>query len=492
VARAAGQRGGALNPVSKPLAVVHSTQIVRPVYLDHAIRFNRRLNIHRRKRIPELPEGDLIGDAEPTPALALDAGLPAAMAEAAAPLAAPRLRLDYNQQIGDIATADTASHVCEPSVAMNGNVILVTGNWFACVSTDGGASYRYLNPYKSFPDPPNSGFCCDQVVVYSPQIDHFFWLLQYTEDKNGENVQRIAYASTADVAAGAWRFFDITSKGAGLPGSWLDFPDLSLSDAYLYFTSNAFNGDAWSGTIIARISLQSVVTGQISAQTILNKSLFNFRVAQNIRATAYWASHLSSSRIRVFAWPETQAAATSFDVNVPTWNRGTPYQSQTPDGRNWIGRIDGRMTGAAQAGQVLYFAWTAGAGGVNARPNPYVQVVCVDIPSQRVVQTINLWDPVDAIVCAALGTNSQNDVGVSYAVGGPGRFPTHVVGILTGQALYEATFVSQRGPRDEKWGDYLAVRRCYPGQDRFIASGYTLLNNAGTNDATPNIAIFGR
>jgi hypothetical protein len=201
---------------------------------------------------------------------------------------------------------------------------------------------------------------------------------------------------------------------------------------------------------------------------------------------------VSSSRIRVFAWSEADPGATSFDVDVPSWNRTTPYPSQTPDGRNWIGRVDGRMTGAAQAGQVLYFAWTAGAGGVNARPHPYVQIACVDIPGRRLVQTINLWDPTDAIACAALGVNAQNDVGVSYTIGGPGRFPTHVVGMLTGQAVYEPTFVSQRGPRDEKWGDYLAVRRCYPDQERLVASGYTLLDNAGSNDATPNVTIFGR
>ena len=185
-------------------------------------------------------------------------------------------------------------------------------------------------------------------------------------------------------------------------------------------------------------------------------------------------------------------SATSFSVDVPTFNSDQPYTSLTPDNRNWLERVDRRMTGGTQAGQQLFFAWTAGPGGVNARPNPYVQIACVDTATQKLVNSINIWDPVDAIACAALGTNGQDEVGISYSIGGPGRFPSHVVGILTNPPVYKMTFAGQRGPNDRKWGDYLAVRRCHPDGARFIASGYTLMHGAGNNDATPNIVIFER
>src|SRR5436190_2391084 len=109
MANAPGPRTrGALNPVSRTVVVGHSPDTVRPNYLDRPTRFNRRLNIHRRKVIPELPAGELVGDAQPTPPLALGASSPAAMAAAATGAAAlapapPQLRLHYNQQINDIA-----------------------------------------------------------------------------------------------------------------------------------------------------------------------------------------------------------------------------------------------------------------------------------------------------------------------------------------------------------------------------------------------------
>ena len=464
-------------------------------YLPEAKRFiNRSKRIHRRKIIPKLAVGELVGDAEPTRPLALSGvgGARGAMALASPLAAAPQLTLHYNAQIGDVGTADTASHVCEPSVAQNGDIIFATGNWFACLSTDGGKNYAYVDPYSSFPSSEKSGFCCDQVAIYSGEADLFFWLLQYSEDDIGENVQRIAYASTADVAAGNWRFFDISSKALGFKGAWLAYPDLAVSKTFLYMTTNAFRGQEWTGTAIARVSLASIKNGAISAEKVVSQKLFNFRVAQHPEGTVYWASHVSNSRIQVFAWPDASPSATSFTVDVPTFNSAQPYASMTPDKKKWLERVDRRMTGGTQAGQQLYFAWTAGAGGVNARPNPYVQIACVDIATKKLADSINIWDSVDAIACAALGTNGQNEVGISYSIGGPGRFPSHDVGILTTPSVYKMTFAGQRGPNDQKWGDYLAVRRCHPNGARFIASGYTLLNGAGKNDATPNIAIFER
>ena len=58
----------------------------------------------------------------------------------------------------------------------------------------------------------DGGFCCDQVIVYAPQIDRFIWLMQFRravlpgddpKEPSGPNRYRIAAASPA----------------AGLPGS---------------------------------------------------------------------------------------------------------------------------------------------------------------------------------------------------------------------------------------------------------------------------------
>ena len=77
-------------------------------------------------------------------------------------------------------------------------------------------------------------------------------------------------------------------------------------------------------------------------------------------------------------------------------------------------------------------------------------------------------------------------------IGGGTRFPTHVVGILTGTRRQVTTFTSARGPADNKWGDYLTVRRNYANEKLFCATGYTLQSGVGASDATPHFTVFGR
>ena len=121
-----------------------------------------------------------------------------------------------------------------------------------------------------------------------------------------------------------------------------------------------------------------------------------------------------------------------------------------------------------------------------------MQIARINATTLSLIENINLWDPNSAINYAALGTNANNEVGASYMIGGGTRFPTHVVAILTGTSRNVTTFTSTRGPADNKWGDYLTVRRNYANEKLFCVSGYTLQSGSGASDATPNLTIFGR
>jgi hypothetical protein len=88
-----------------------------------------------------------------------------------------------NAAIPGAATSNSTSQVGEPSVANNGSSILLTGNWYASLSTDHGQNWIYVDPYDLFPS-VNGGFCCDQVALYDPSRDILFWLLQYSADSN--------------------------------------------------------------------------------------------------------------------------------------------------------------------------------------------------------------------------------------------------------------------------------------------------------------------
>jgi hypothetical protein len=451
-------------------------------------------SIHRRRLIPRVPTGAFHADAAPSAAMAFHRALD--VAGAAAARAAPMAETDTiafvrNLQLNDVATNDSASHVCEPSVAMNGDVVYFTGNWFAALSTDGGQTFVYVDPYQAFPDPPTMSFCCDQVVHYIRKIDTFVWLLQYNENAQGENIQRLAFATTAGVRQGQWRIFDISSQSLGLAGIFLDFPDLAVGANRLYVTTNGFRGNTWDCSVVVRLPLAGIKSGTINADRFVSRDNFSLRVAQGCGTTAYFASHNTSSQIRVFKWRESAAQPTFKDVDIASWEEGN-YSSTTPGNHNWLGRADGRLTGATLAKGELWFAWGANKGGANNRPQPYAQIARLKASTQALLQNVNLWDPQSAICYAGLNANSNGEVGVSYAMGGPNKHPSHVVGILTGTRRDVEAFAGNRGPGDSKWGDYLTVRRAYPKQKLFVATGFTLQAGTGTRDATPNVTVFGR
>jgi hypothetical protein len=477
-------------------------QEIKIRYVDEAYKFSearKKDEIHPRKVIPKVPSGPKVLDAMPTGVMALEEAAPLAAVKpkgkkiGVAPMTpTDTLTLTTNVQINDVATHDTASHVCEPSTAKNGDVVFYTGNWFAALSINGGTTFKFVDPFTTFPNPPGMGFCCDQVVHYIKSIDTFVWLLQYTRDSSGKNIQRIAYATTAKAKTGNWKFFDITPAMLGLgAGIWLDFPDLADGANMLYMTSNCFSGGTWKAAAVVRIKLSSFTSGTLSASRSVSTTHPSLRVAQNCGTTAYFVAHNSTSSLRVFTWKESSAAPTSNDVTVASWSN-TGYSSVTPDGKNWLQRADGRHTGATLAGSELWFSWGSAKGGANSRPNPFVQIARIKVTTMTLIENINLWDPNSAILYAGLNTNANDEVGASYTLGGGPRFPTHVVGILTGTRRQATTFTSTRGPADNKWGDYLTVRRNYPNQKLFCATGYSLQSGAGSSDATPNFTVFGR
>lgn len=276
-------------------------------------------------------------------------------------------------------------------MALNGDVVFYTGNWFASRSLDGGQTFEHINPAIAFPDPPGMEFCCDQVAHYIKKIDTCVWLLQYTEDAQGYNIQRLAFAATDQVRQGQWRLFDISSQGLGLPGVFLDYPDIAVGANMLYVTMNGFRGNAWDSTIIVRLPLAGIKSGSISGQRIIWRENFNFRVAQNCGTIAYWASHNTSSQIRVFKWRESSPSPTFKNIDVAMWDDGN-FVSTTPDNRNWLERADPRLTGATSAGGQLWFAWGSNRGGANNRPQPFAQIARIQTTNLTLVENLNLWD----------------------------------------------------------------------------------------------------
>ena len=483
-----------LKPVAaKPMQVKHHD--VPPPH-------EKRQSIHRRRVLPRVKEGKERAFHSTTREISftLQRALPGGKRAAGAGAGTDDLAIVTNTELTQPGQQQLASSVGEPSVSVNNQVVMYTGNWYAARSADGGQTFQYLDPFTAFPDPPNLGYCCDQVVNYIAKIDTFVWLLQYGP-KTGpdqDNIQRLAFAKSDDVAAGKWRLFDITTQNLGLAGQFLDFPDLALSENFLYVTSNVFNPQGQSaGAVVVRMPIADIDAGAPTAQTFPSTDLNSFRVAQNCGTKAYFATHADTSTLRVFTWDEGQAQPTPSDVGVARWIGGQGYQSRMPDGQRWLDRIDSRITGATfvttQTGPEIWFAWSVDQGS-NQRPNAFVQIARIDANNLTLLDNVNVFDANAATAYGALSSNTDGEVGISYMIGGPQQFPSHMVGILTNTRKDLLAGAGDRGPADAQWGDYLTVRPLFPGQKLFAATGYTMkgAGDGSNRDVTPRLVVFGR
>ncbi len=478
----AGAKGVPLRPVTG--THVELRHLAKPATVV------RKPRIHARKLLPLVREGRERAFHSHTPAT-----LVRSLRRAAA--AVDDLGTALNTELPDPATQLVSANVNEPSAAINGQVAFYTGNWYASVSTDGGVTFKFIDPNSTAQ--PNESFCCDQVMQYVESIDTFVWLLQYGPDK--DNFQRLAFAKTADVGSdlSKWRMFDITTDFLGVQGAFLDFPDLAISNTFLYVTTNVFTADNRVGSAVVRIPLQSIANANPTAEKFVSMDLFSFRVAQNCHETTYFASHQDTSTLAVFSWPEVAPQPTQSTVGVARWLGRNGYQSRTPDGRRWLDRADPRITGAALAGNELWFAWSVDRGS-NQRTNPFVQIARIHAPDLTLLEDVNVFDTDSATCYAGLSSNVNNEIGISYMIGGGSRFPSHMVGILTNNRKDAMVAAGDRAPMADprsgnfEWGDYLTVRPFFPDQKLFAATGYVLKGTVDGNnvDATPHFVIFGR
>jgi hypothetical protein len=473
-------RGGSERVVTRPVRVRH---------LDAPPRIIRPKSIHARRLLPFVAEGQERAFHSMSTRAIIHSPQDAVQ----------DVQMVLNTPLTQPAQSRTASNVGEPSLSVNEDVVFYTGNWYAAISADGGKSFKFIDPNTMAQpnDPQGVTFCCDQVVNYMPSIDMFMWLMQYGPT-TGDNIQRLAFAKTADVKAGKWQVFDINTQMLGVPGFFMDFPDLAVAANFLYVTTNCFGPDGkTAGSAVVRIPLSSIADGNPSIEKFVAMDLFSFRVAQNCGQTAYFAAHRDTSTLAVFSWPDGKAAPASQDVAIARWIGTNGYNSRTPDGRRWLDRADPRITGATLAGNELWFAWGVDADS-NHRQRPFVQMARINSTDMSLIENVNLFDADSAICYAGLATNAANEVGVSYMIGGA-VFPSHAVGFLSGDRKSLVAGKGDRSPLPDSqghfdWGDYLTVRPVFPDRKLFAAGGYSFIGNQdGDNlDATPRFVVFGR
>lgn len=385
--------------------------------------------------------------------------------------------ISANLPLNNTATSGATSQVGEPSVAANGSKLFVTGNWYASRSTDNGSQWSYVNPYTTTPSAAG-GFCCDQLTLFDAKRNIWIWIKQYVKTSNGSNVFRIAVSKDVDFASGTWYWWDITPTmlNNNWNNVWFDYPDAALSADNLYITFNIFNkSNQWQRAVLMRFPLETLKTGGNLGfgwwGTTSNGSL---RLSQQATPSGsmYFASHNSSSQIRLFAWPDASSAISQWDINIGKWSRN--ISSMAPNGVNWLARCDPRITAGSLGKGHISFAWTAG-GDAN-RPNAYCKVVRIRESDKSVINQPDIWSNEGAWAYPAVCYNNANTLGFAAYYGGGGRNPGHIVGVYDeGNNSWPNRYsrLGSNSPNAGRWGDYINCRADLPNTSTWIASGLT-------------------
>lgn len=419
------------------------------------------------------------------------------------------------------------------------------GKTFTTVNLTGAAGFRdLLRPGRTdfFPQ-SDGGLCCDQVLHYIPSRGMFVWLLQYSSPgivvggnpQLGQNRLRIAYAKASDLATlrfiDAWNWFDITPTTLGdtVITDWLDYPDMSFSQDWLYISvrhgfwnaglnpaGNVIGQQVWTNRRwYIRANLNDMANRVASPGLLyyeaFGTALKDSRIAQSTVGVMYFADQKSTSVLTVFADPDTSPdVPVGKDINVTSFCASTAlsacdYTVNAPDSLDWNVAPHGVLgatyvappgplcppQGCPNPTRFVYFAFDGGRNNAASRPFPYVRVEKIDADKLERVSELDIYNNNHAYATPALTWRSGSaldDVAVSLAFGGGTLYGDNAVGFLNDSLLYatsQSTITQAAAAGNVRFGDYFDVRNATgPPSPNGQGLGYSTLSYS----VTPGVA----
>jgi len=408
------------------------------------------------------------------------------------------------------------SNVMESSVGVGGKNVFYTGNWFAARSNTGGATladWQYMNPYADFPS-----FCCDQVAIYDPSHDTYFWLRMGSADANGENEFKLSVSNNGFQTYGTYTFPSLWAN------EWWDYPHMQLGADYLYITWNVFNKSSnWTRTVMLRFPLQALYEwAGFSYNYYAQSEWFTFVPVSGAHHTMYFASNWPStvpqnSRIRIWRWHEDSGSLTYWTKTVAAWTvtGRNDCHCGPAGGSNWTGRSDMRLlTGARYSvstdgiaeprilgRKVLAWWWNVAEG--QGFSYPYIDAAAFYEDDMTQVAGYLGRPYVYGSWCFAYPSvtpNARQDMGMVFNYATDPDWAPNVgyamaddyIHAPPGWIVYNAVS-SNALPADNKWGDYNTVRPHAPAGDVWAAAGHFIQQSTDcTNCSKPVYFLFGR
>ncbi|MCC6782266.1 MAG: hypothetical protein IT457_05455 [Planctomycetes bacterium] len=394
----------------------------------------------------------------------------------------------------------SSSRIAEPACVFadqsNG---FFTANWYAARTQDGGGSWSYVNPYTSF-GAAWGGFCCDQRLVNAGATT--VWYLQYVADGTGTGGARLAVStSAANLGAGNFSHsYLLAPQNFGFPaGTWLDFPDTARSPEFFYFASNVFNGaGAYQGAVVWRMRIADMAAGGTIGFSYITSSALgggsSFRFTQDAGTRMYFASHQSTTQLRLNWWDDAGGGIGGEIRDVAAWSFS--YAADPgPDGRNWTGRADSRIQGGYQSATEFGFLWHSGPIGVQT--HNFVRLVRFNLADRAILEQRSIYNNSLSFMYPAAATNAAGHIGISCALGGGPYYPVSVSLLKDDlENFSSARFIASAnaGPTSNVWGDYFTVQRppFWPWEQQFVATGMGMVGGGANGDQEPRSVRFGR
>jgi hypothetical protein len=409
-------------------------------------------------------------------------------------------------------SGSTRLHPGEPSVAGQRDTLFATGNTYGSLSRDSGMTWSYVNPYTLFPA-SDGGVCCDQRVL-SERLGLLLWYIQYSySSTTGSGGFRLAWARNRDdLRNGVWNSVYFNAASFGLANNWLDFPDIALSAEHVYITTNVFNAaSSYQNSLVIRIPIAQIRQGSSIVASYYRRTGgsgpmnggASYRFAQtysgNPSVEMYWASHNSTSSLRVFRWDDANTARSGdVDRTIPAWTSGAG-SAPGPDGRDWLGGDDHRIASGYRnpVFNEVAFLWSSNGNG-GSRPQSYVRVQVFNPADRTVIGTEDVWNGTFDFAYPAVGMNSLGHGGVVMSGGSAGAHVTTFAFIsdnytpfFAGATIF-ALANGTNGAPSNRWGDYHSVVASPVDGRTFLGTGIHMSGGTGTSSTVHRTAWFGR
>jgi len=337
--------------------------------------------------------------------------------------------------------------------------------------------------------------------------------VQSDNDAPGDEVIRLHWlVGDEPFDVNAFRRVDFSAQSqVGLPtGYWLDQPRIAATEGHLFIAFNVYDrNDDYYGSYVIRLSNEDLALGRAPKARVVQVGSRRTGLAGFVAFTSgatdtmYFAGSLSTSKLRVWKWPDnSQDADGRAEVTHSAYAQGSYDCTRAGKAAvNWCGRKsnDPRVLAGWIAKGVVGFAWNAPGNAKAGFPYPYVQVVQLNEDSLTLRDEPSIFLRNNAVNYAALVPNGRGDVGGVVLLGGGERYETCAAVVRDPRAdsgsvgwTYRVIDASDSDPAEAKSGDYLGATTTTPGGNIWAGSCITLHGGGGMDNVEIRLATFGR